>query len=236
MIIQSASALIHTGAVVRAESARQYSPPPPAVSAGTVSISQAARDLLAAEGNPAPANTVGSVAFDTNQGEVSLDIDAYFTPGGKIGSDLMSVPLLAPSQRNIDALAAHISGRMPGFLSDNGIPAAPASITYDDMGQIQLPDDYPYAEDFKRALAGNPAMEGQLRTVAALSSHVVEMEKSLAFQKEYAAANSQAEINAILAKYDHLFSDNRRSETIALNFTANGVLGITHDGKPLSVA
>lgn len=236
MIVQSASALLHTGSIVRGDPIRQYSPPVSAASAGTVSISQAGRELLAADRDPAAASTGGSAAFDTNQGSIELDIDGHFTPGGKMGADLMSIPLLLPTQRNVDALSAHISARMPGLLSANGIPAAPASITYNEMGQIQLPADYPYADDFKWALAGNPAMEGQLRTVAALSSHVVEMSKSLSFQKEYAAANSQAEVLAVIAKHDHLFSANRRYETIALNFTSKGVLGITHDGKPLPVA
>jgi hypothetical protein len=125
---------------------------------------------------------------------------------------------------------------MPGFLADNGIPAPPASIAYDTMGQIQLPADYPYAAEFKQALESNPVMERTLRTTSALTSQMVEMNKSIPFQREYAAATSQAQIDAVVAKYQYLFSTNRHYDKIALNFTPDGILSITHDGKSLSEA
>ena len=199
------------------------SPAAPATSADRVSISPAARELHAAE-------------FDTDQGRMGLDIDAYFTPPGPQGVNLDTLPLLLPSRQNIDALAAHISAAFPGFLAENGIPSAPASIAYDNTGQIQLPADYAYAAQFKQALADHPTMARELQTVNALTSTLVEINKSIPFQQEYAAATSQAAADAVVAKYSYLFSANRHYDSIALNFAADGTLSLTHDGKPLSAA
>ncbi len=237
MIVQSATALFSAVAMAGSALSRQQQSAAPANTAEKVSISQAAFDLYAAQAKTATAAGSGSKAeFDTAKGPMEIDIEAYFTPPTGKGVDIDSVPLLMPSQKNIDALSGYISGHMTDFLAQNGIPTPPASITYDNQGEIQLPADYPYAAQFKQALQDNPVMERALRTTNALTSHLVEMNKSLPFQEEYRAARSQAEIEAVIAKYHYLFSDNRHYETIALNFTKDGALSITHDGKPLSQA
>lgn len=205
----------------------------------TVAISGAARDLFAAQANSAPTLGSGTTAlFDTDQGSIKLDIDTYFSPDPKTNGAATSLqslpPLLLPSRKNIAALTSHISGVFPQFLAANNIPAAPASITYDSAGQMQLPPDYPYAAEFKEALANNPTLDRELRAVNALTSHLVEMEKAIPFNEEYAAATTQAEINAIVAKYSYLFAENKQYSSIALNFSASGELSLSADGKPLS--
>ena len=204
--------------------------------ASTITISQAARDILAAQSNATAASAGGTTAvFETDQGPKNLDIEAYFTPAANTnGSTFTLPPLLLPSQHNIDALASHISRTFPQFLAQNNIPFPPASITYDNQGQIQLPPDYPYAAEFKQALENHPAMARELSTVNALTSHLVEMKKSIPFQQEYAAATTQAEADAVVAKYSYLFSANRHYDTIALHFSADGKLSFTADGKPLA--
>lgn len=196
------------------------------------SISQAGRSRLAAEADGATNSTATQALFDTNQGTQALDIDAYFTPPA--GGYLTLPPLLMPSQRNIDALSGHISATFPKFLAENGIPSAPTSITYGSDGKMRLPADYPYASKLAQALEDNPTMARELQTVNALTSHMVEMNKSIPFQQEYTAASSQAEINAVIAKYAHLFSGNRLSSSIALEFSENGRLTMTADGKSIS--
>jgi hypothetical protein len=207
-----------------------------ATSAETTSISQAARDRLAAQsGAAAPSGSGATAVYDTNQGALDLDIDDYFTPHANTSAGLFSLPpLLLPNQKNIDALASHISAIFPRFLKQNNIPFAPSSVTYDTAGKIQLPADYPYASEFKQALANNPVLERELSTVNALTSHLVEMRKSIPFQRDYAAAKSQAEADAVVARYSYLFSGNRHYSAIALHFSANGGLTLSADGKPLS--
>jgi hypothetical protein len=205
----------------------------------TVAISQAAQNYLAAQSNSTSASRNSATAvFDTDQGSKSLNIDAFFSPGGSAnGAAFLSQklpPLLLPNKNNIDVLVNHISATFPQFLAQNNIPSAPSSITYDNKGQIQLPSDYAYASEFKQALANNPIMSRELSTVNALTSNFVEMQKSRQFQQEYAAATTQAEVDAVVARYSYLFSGNQDYDTIALQFSESGRFGITHDGKPLA--
>lgn len=161
---------------------------------------------------------------------MNLNIDAYFSPDGSAVNGAVSLktlpPLLLPTRDNIDKLTNHISATMPQFLSQNNIPAAPSSISYDNEGQIQLPADYAYASEFKLALANDPTMSKKIRTVNALSSHFAGLQKSLAFQREYATA-TQTEANAIIAKFSNLFSDDQDNGTVVLQFSADGRMSIT---------
>lgn len=198
--------------------------------AGTVSISQAARERLAAESSAATA--ARTATFDTDQGTVDIDIEAYFQPPPGGFTELP--PLMLPSPANIQALNDYVAQEMPGFLSANGIPQAPASISYDRNGELQLPADYPYAEQFKAALDKEPVLARSMQSAVALTSHFVEMQKVLPFHEEYTAAASSAEAAAVVAKYSWLFSDNRPSAQISLHFSSDGQISLSADGKPVT--
>lgn len=240
MIVQSVhsyAALSSAGMPARAGISALASPAAgTARSADQVSISAAARALLAGQADSAGStgSAAGTAIYDTNQGAQALDIDAYFTPSAAAGGLDELPPLLLPTRNNIEALSRHIAAAMPQFLAENGIPAAPESVTYDDQGRLQLPADYPYAAEFEAALAKNPALAREMSTVHALASVTVEIDKSLAFQHEYAAASTRAEIDAIVAKYGELFSAMRQPATIALEFPATGGLRLSVDGEPLA--
>jgi hypothetical protein len=188
-----------------------------------------AAETSASKTDPGPHSRA---VFDTDKGAIALDIDAYFTPPAGGFKELP--PLLLPSPGNIAALREHISATMPAFLAQHNIPAPPARIEYDTQGKMQLPNDYAYADAFQKALESHPALDRQLHTVAALTSHQVEMAKSLPFQRDYAAASSPAEVEAVIAKYSHLFSNSRHYATIALNFSDEGALSLSADGVAIS--
>lgn len=192
---------------------------------------------LSTKASSSATEATASANFDTDAGSKNLDIDAYFnpTPNADSVSYTHLPPLLLPSPNNINALAKHISAAMPQFLSDNNIPSPPSSISYDNEGKMQLPADYQYAAQFKVALEKNPAMERELRTVNALTSHYVEMSKSIPFIEDYQAANNSAEQAAVVKKYSYLFSPNRHYTSIALQFSVEGRLSFTADGEPYRV-
>lgn len=225
--------------IARASVRREAAPNVSADPVDTVEISHAARDLLARCRTATATSTDGRddrAVFDTDQGLLELGIDAYFTPsyGGASTSDDLP-PLLGPTQGNVDALTRHIETRMPAFLEKAGIPNAPAHLAYGADGDLELPSDYPHAAEFKAALATDPALDRELRTTAAIASHLVEMRKAIPFQREYAAASTRAQIDAVVAKYLPLLSGADRAEEIRLDFGSDGSLTATHDGKPLSV-
>ena len=236
MLIQPStaySALLPSSATSRVKAAQ-------AADVGVTAENVAERSSISAAGRArltADSSDVGSgktEAYDTDHGTLQLDIDAYFTPPAQTGATFELPPLLLPSPRNIAALREHVSAAMPQFLAQHGIAAAPASIEYDNRGQMILPADYADAAAFRQALAATPALDRELRTSAALSSHLVEMNKSLAFQQEYAAASSPAAVQQVLAKYAWLFAEQRSYSTITLQFAANGQMSIAADGKAIN--
>lgn len=194
-----------------------------------VSISAQARAL--AESSVTEVNNAAKAVFNTDQGDIDLDIDAYFTPKEASLDELP--PVLLPSKRNIDALSSHISSTLAKLMDNYSIPEAPETIRYDHNGTMVLPEDYPYADEFNAMLDENPALERELSTVNALSSHYAGIKEALAFQEEYRNA-SQAELNAVVAKYDYLFSDQQSTVDIALKFSPDGSLSISADGKSLA--
>ncbi|GAA0680501.1 hypothetical protein GCM10009104_01060 [Marinobacterium maritimum] len=171
--------------------------------------------------------------MDTGKGERNLSLSTYFA-GGYSGPGLSLEGLLMPTEKNVRALQNHISKVFPDFLADNGIPEAPDSIRYDSSGNMVLPADYPYADELKTALEQEPAMARALSTTNALSSHLAALKELEPFNEEYAQAQSQAEIDAVIEKYSHLLTDNRRYPEITLLFSDDGKLTIAADGTALA--
>ncbi|MDQ6968889.1 MAG: hypothetical protein Q9M16_00075 [Mariprofundus sp.] len=201
--------------------------------ADTVSISSAAQNNFTNQSHVAKASESSTTAtFNTTQGYKKMNIDELFSPPDPSAVySLQTMPLLLPSKDNIDALTKHISAKMPQFLAENNIPSAPSSISYNRQGQIQLPSDYAYAPEFMKGLENNPKMARELSTVNALTSQYVEMQKLTPFHDAFANANSQAEIDAVIAKYNYLLSGNRQNSIITMNLSANGSLSLFADGK-----
>ncbi len=76
-----------------------------------MSISQSARDRLAAESTTAAATHTAS--FDTNQGTVKIHIESSSSHRPAGYTELP--PLLMPSPANIQALSNYVSQKMPGL-------------------------------------------------------------------------------------------------------------------------
>lgn len=192
-----------------------------------VDISDAGRAL---------AQSSSAYAMDTGAGTKHLDLDTYFLPQAPGETHVLDDldDLLMPSSKNVQALSEHISSVFPDFLSSNGIPKAPTNISYDNHGQIVLPSDYQYADELKQALADNPAMEKELRTVNALSSHLAALQELEPFHHEFAQAKSDAERDLIITKYRHLLSDNRTYPAVNMTFSKDSRLSVNAEGNALT--
>lgn len=189
--------------------------------------------------SPAPSQADGDViTLNTDRGSVGIDLNGYFSGDGVSGSlgGKTLPPLLLPSADNIQALAKDVSGQFKSLLTEYGISSAPAQITYDSEGQIQFPSGYAYSDDLKQALDENPAIAKELQTVNALTSHYVELQKSLPFIEEYSQAQSKPEAQAVIAKYKSLFEGGSHYSHIALTFSDSGDLGLTAHGNPIEFA
>lgn len=146
-------------------------------------------------------------------------------------TDIDLAPLMMPTAHNIEVLSRDVSSKMGGFLSAAGIPEAPASITYDSYGKPQFPEDYPYKEQFAKALDEDPAFARELSTVNALAGTAAALAEAGRFSEEYTNAKSAADVQAVLNRYAHLFDNVPERYDTALNFNSGGALSITVNGK-----
>ncbi len=207
----------------------------------TLVSDEMSRLFLASQNSAAVQESSGKAyKMETNQGNIALDLDAYFAdepqkvtdPEAKItmkGDGLP--PMLFPSAANIAALTEHVSERFKEMLAEYNIPAAPEQLTYDNEGQIQIPYDYAYAEELTAAFKENPGIARELQTVNALASHVAEIHARMPFVEEMQNAQSQAEIDKIIEKYGELLKDNGNYIDIALSFSDKGDMQVLADGK-----
>lgn len=177
-----------------------------------------------------------SSAMMTDKGRMNIDLDSYFsnTPPSTGFFNLNELPpLLMPSAENINALTEHVSTRFKQLLADYNIPSAPEKITFDNAGKMQVPIDYPYANELHGALEENIGMGRELRALNALSSHAAAIQERMPFIEEMGNAYSKAETDQIIAKYSHLLSDNSSHKSMALIFSSEGDVSVTADGDPI---
>lgn len=170
-----------------------------------------------------------TVRLDTVRGPLDLDPERYFNPPP--GTSMSDLPVLLPSAANIQALSRHASDGVARALADKGIPSPPASMSIDSAGRLQLPADYPYATQFRQALAERPALARQIDTVNGLSTVVAELQATEA-QQGYTATTALAGGDGSALR-SRLPSTSSRPPQINLVFGADGRLTVTADGKPL---
>ena len=165
-----------------------------------------------------------TVNMDTNQGSIAMSLDEYFLPKepatGPI--NLLDVPLLLPTAHNVDTLANYSEQKVKALMEQYDIPTPPATIEFDQQGQMVLPPDYAYAAQLKRAFKENPQVEEALRTTAALASHYAGIMEGQPFRDEMSTARTQADRDRIVEKYSYLFDDNRPPMHIVLSFLDDG--------------
>jgi len=111
--------------------------------------------------------------MDTNKGSREMNLDDYFAPKSFSNEpvSLFDVPLLLPSAHNVDTLAKYSERKVKDLIQEYNIPKSPATIEFDQEGQLVLRQDYPYSAQLKHAFNENPQVEKALSTTAALASH-----------------------------------------------------------------
>lgn len=174
--------------------------------------------------------------FVTGSNGEPIDLDArYADTPQPITGDLLDAPLLLPTAGTVEALMEHSSVRFKEMLLSYDIPTAPESISFDREGKLVLPEDYPYAEELTQALEENPGLARELHDTHALASHYAEIKRREPMMQELAAARTQAEIDAIMAKYGYLLGDSRSYSQVALTFSESGEMGLSADGNHVDV-
>lgn len=200
----------------------------PVVKVGARTLAPAAMSFgQALQANLSPPQGA-TVRLDTARGTQELEPERYFNPPP--GTSLDDLPVLLPSAANIQALSRHASDGVARMLADKGIPHPPASMSIDNAGRLQLPADYPYATQFRQALAERPALAREIDTINGLSTVMAELQATQARQ-DYTptTALGAGAGNA----FRQQFPAPGRPPQISMVFGTDGRLTVTSDGKPL---
>jgi len=170
------------------------------------------------------ASTEFTFPLDTNKGSREMNLDDYFAPNSPSNEpiNLLDVPLLLPSAHNVDTLAKYSERKVKDLMQEYNIPKPPATIEFDQEGQLVLPLDYPYSAQLKHAFNENPQVKKALSTTAALASHYVGIMEGQPFRDEMSTARTQADRDRIVEKHSYLFDDNHPPIHIVLSFLDDG--------------
>ena len=180
-------------------------------------------------------NASSGVMMHTNLGQKDINLDAYFSKESQQGSfSLKDIPLLLPTQHNVETLSKYSEQQFKQLLNEYNIPEPPETMEFDGEGNMVLPPDYPYADALKQAFSEQPAVEEALRTTAAVASHYAGIMESQAWRDEMSQAKTQAERDSITEKYSYLFDDSRPATKIILKFLEDGSMLIGGDNPTLN--
>ena len=160
---------------------------------------------------------------------------AYPMVIGEENIDLDSVPLILPTLENLYEMESQLNEKLLDLLNASGIESDPPfNINMDySNNKVEVSGDRADIEEIERILNDNPEFKSMLHTALAIGSHVINIEESLAFQKEYLESDNP---ESVIAKYSHLFDDNRKMHSFSFRF--DGELQALCDGKvwvPLQV-
>lgn len=198
---------------------------------GSIGHGYAARALMSLTGKVLQS---GSISEDRTRNVTGTPAGGTVAPdtltiSGK-GRLLAENELLLPTTANIQALSATLSQHMSSLLKSAGISSmSSCEIDVDERTtDITVKGDGSERVAVQKAIDGNEEIRNEIRTLAAISSHVAGMTESLKFQKEYAASSDP---ESVVSRYAALFGQ-QRADDISLTFDGTAIT-VLANGKDL---
>lgn len=134
--------------------------------------------------------------------------------------------LLLPTRADAAKLAQQAGDMVSAKLAAAGIAAAPPfDLLIEDVNSahVTVKGDRPDAKAIEKLLNDDQELQLAVHNAHALASHIPALEKAAAFAQEYAAAQSQAEIDRVLARYSALFDGAMPPAEVGLRFDEAGL-------------
>lgn len=144
--------------------------------------------------------------------------------------------LLLPTRENAAMLAAKAGDEIAAKLDAAGIPRNPGfSVEIEDVNSahVTIKGNRADAKAIEDLINGDPSLQMDIHNAYALASSIPAMERSAAFSRDYMAAQSDAEIKAVIARYSDLFSGFTPKAEVAMQF-GNGGLLLSVNGEQMS--
>lgn len=143
--------------------------------------------------------------------------------------------LLLPTRANVAMLAAKASESINAKLDAAGIAREPGfelEIQDVNSAHVTVKGDRADAKAIEDLINGDRELQMDIHNANALASHIPGIERSMAFQKEYSTAQTQAQMEAIVSRYPDLFGGLTPAADIDMRFGKGG-LQMTLNGEAI---
>ena len=141
--------------------------------------------------------------------------------------NLLGLELLLPTRANVATLVRVAGEMINAKLDAAGISRTPSfDLAIEDVNSahVTVKGDRPDAKAIEKLINSDSELQMALHNTYALASHIPALDKASAFSKDYAAAQSQAEIDQVLARYSDLLSGILPPTDIGLSFGKDGLM------------
>jgi hypothetical protein len=156
------------------------------------------------------------------------DVIALSTAGNLIAAS----DALLPTPANLQNLESELTKNVNAALAQAGISSSPpVSFSVDpNTAQVTVTGDRPDAKAIQDLINGNSALKDEFHTVSAEGSQLAVFQKGLKAVDAYFAANTPAEVDAVIGEYYSGGPPQPPDITLAYNGSA---ITANADGKPL---
>jgi len=155
----------------------------------------------------------------SESGEISFDESEL----DQTGTMLKGTQIILPTMANIEKLASGMEEIMDNIYKENGFPEdPPVELTYSySENKVKVVGDREDAQEIEDAINSDPDKAEYVRSFLALSSHAAAIQEPIEFQEEYRNSNNP---DAVVAKYAHLFDDNRKYPEVSYMYGSESSL------------
>lgn len=147
-----------------------------------------------------------------------------YMPGTGLSS--LTRSLLLPTRANVAMLASQAGDAINAKLDAAGIPREPGfELAFDDVNSahVTVKGSRSDAKAIEDLVNGDKELQMTIHNAYALASHIPAIDRAVKFQQEYAAAKTQAEIDAVIGRYSDMFSGHTPAADIGLSFGNDGL-------------
>jgi len=151
-------------------------------------------------------------------------------------TNLLDQPLLLPTRENVAKLAKAAADTLNEKLDQAGIPREPGfelEIADPNSAHVTVKSDRPDAKAIEALVNGDPQLQMTLHNAEAIASHIPAIERSMAYQQEYRAAQTQQQIDQVNSRYADLLSGHSPAADIGLYYDKSGIQ-VTINRQPVN--
>ena len=176
---------------------------------------------------PAPAASASTVVTLSATGQAAAR---------PMGTNLLDQELLLPTRENVTKLAKAAADTLNEKLDQAGIPREPGfelEIADPNSAHVTVKSNRADAKAIEALVNSDPQLQMTLHNADALASHIPAIERSMAYQQEYRAAQTQQQIDQVNARYADLLSGNPPAADIGLYYGKSGIQ-VTINRQPVN--